>query len=218
MTPFVPTTRRIALGALAALSSLAMALPSAAVAGDHASYVLFTPGTESVMMSGSTDDITRARKMRVGSEPLLYVRQGAERYIIRDPATLRAAGAIFKPQAELGAQQGELGSRQAELGSRQAALGAQQAKLGAQQARLGAQQSDARPSEQAEYGRQQDELGRQQDALGRQQDELGKQQSALGEQQDALGREQDRLGRIAREKFDSLLADALRRGIAQRVD
>jgi hypothetical protein len=109
-----------------------------------------------------------------------------------------------KPQAEMGA-------RQAELGSRQAALGSKQAALGAQQAHLGALQADARPSEQ-------DELGRQQDALGRQQDELGKQQSALGEQHDALGREQDRLGRIARDKFDALLADALKRGVAQRVD
>ena len=208
--------RRIGLAALAALSALAIAWPAAAA--DQAKYVLFTPGSDSVMMSGSTDDITRARELRVGTEPLLYARLDGVAYIIRDPATLRAAVALFKPQAELGARQAELGSRQAELGSRQAALGAQQAKLGAQQARLGALQSDARPSEQAEYGRQQDELSRQQDALGDQQTELGRQQTALGDQQTALGREQDRLGRIAREKFDALLADAIRRGLATRVN
>ena len=195
---------RIALAAATALSSLVMAVPTSASAADHASYVLFAPGSESTSMSGSTDDIERARALRTGKEPLLYVRQGGARYVIRDPATLREASAIFKPQAELGARQAELGSRQAELGSKQAALGAKQA-------RLGALQADARPSEQ-------DALGRQQDELGRQQGELGKQQSALGEQQDALGREQDRLGRIARDKFDALLADALKRGIAQRVD
>jgi len=208
--------RRIGLAALAALSALALAWPAAAA--DPAKYVLFTPGTDSVMMSGSTDDITRARALRSGTEPLLYARVDGVAYIIRDPETLRAAAAIFRPQAELGSRQAELGSRQAELGSRQAALGAQQARLGAQQAHLGALQSDARPSEQAEYGRQQDELGRQQDALGRQQDELGKQQDALGQQQDALGREQDRLSLIAREKFDALLADAIRRGLAIRVN
>ncbi|HEU4810483.1 MAG TPA: hypothetical protein VFS69_07520 [Sphingomicrobium sp.] len=204
MKSLVSNTHRIALAAAAALSSLVMTLPSSASAADHASYVLFAPGNDSTSMSGSVDDIERARALRAGKEPLLYVRQGGVRYIIRDPATLRAAAAIFKPQAEMGA-------RQAELGSRQAALGSKQAALGAQQAHLGALQADARPSEQ-------DELGRQQDALGRQQDELGKQQSALGEQQDALGREQDRLGRIARDKFDALLADALKRGVAQRVD
>ena len=210
--------RRVALAVMAALSGLAMACSPATAAADHASYVLFNPGTDSVSMSGSTDDIARARELRKGRESLLYVRKDGVAYVIRDPATLRAAADIFKPQAELGARQAELGSRQAELGSRQAALGSQQAQLGAQQAKLGALQSDARPSEQAEYGRQQDALGRQQDALGRQQDQLGQQQNALGEQQNALGREQDRLGRIARDKFDALLSDAIRRGVAQRVN
>jgi hypothetical protein len=203
--------RRIGLAALVALSALALSIPLAAAAADHAYYVLFTPGSESVMMSGSTDDITRARALRHGNEALLYARVNGVAYIIRDPATLRSAAALFRPQSEMGAKQAELGSRQAELGSRQAALGAQQA-------HIGALQSDARPSEQAEFGRQQDALGRQQDALGRQQDELGKQQDALGRQQDALGREQDRLGQIARAKFDALLSDAIRRGLAQRVN
>ena len=167
---------RIGLTAFAALAALAMASP--APAADHAYYVLFTPGSESVMMSGSTDDITRARALRHGNEAMLYARVNGIAYIIRDPETLRSAAAIFKPQSEMGAKQAELGSRQAELGSRQAALGAKQAALGAQQAHIGALQSDARPSEQAEYGRQQDELGRQQDALGRQQDALGREQTA----------------------------------------
>ena len=194
--------RYVAFAALALTSPVALASPAAAA--DHASYVLFSPGTDSVSMSGSTDDITRARELRSGKEPLLYFRQGGVAYIVRDPATLRAAAAIFKPQAEMGA-------RQAELGSRQAALGSQQAALGAKQAHLGSLQADARPSEQAELGRQQDELGRQQDALGQQ-------QNALGKQQDALGREQERLGLIARDKFDALIADAMRRGLAQRVN
>ena len=189
--------------ALAAFTALALPAPEAAAA-DHAKYVLFTPGTDSVMMSGSTEDITRAREIRRGSEAMLYARVNGVAYIIRDPETLRAAGAIFKPQAELG-------SRQAELGSRQAALGSKQAALGAKQAHLGALQADARPSEQDALGRQQDELGKQQDVLGRQQDELGK-------QQDALGREQERLSQIARDKFDALLADAMRRGLAQRLN
>jgi hypothetical protein len=171
---------RIGLTAFAALTALAMASP--APTADHAYYVLFTPGSESVMMSGSTDDITRARALRHGNEAMLYARVNGVAYITRDPATLRAAAALFKPQSEMGAKQAELGSRQAELGSRQAALGAKQA------------------------------------ALGRQQDELGRQQDALGRQQDALGREQDRLGQIARAKFDALLSDAIRRGLAQRVN
>ena len=201
-SPARQSSRLIGLAAFAAIA-LALSSPPASAATGHASYVLFTPGTQSVSMSGSTDDITRARALRKGGEALLYFRQNGVAYVIRDPETLRAAAAIFKPQAEMGA-------RQAELGSRQAALGSQQAALGAKQAHLGALQADARPSEQDALGRQQDELGRQQDALGTQQD-------ALGKQQDALGREQDRLGQIARDKFDALLADAMRWGLAQRV-
>jgi len=196
--------RRIPFAGLAALSALAMTVPQAATAADHVAYVLFSPDSDSVSMSGSTQDINRARALRTGKESLLYVRQGGAAYVIRDPATLSAARALFAPQEQLGAQQAELGSRQAALGSRQAALGAQQA-------RLGARQANARPSEQ-------DELGREQDALGRQQDALGQQQDALGRQQDALGREQDRLAHIADDKLEALVMDAIRRGLAQRVD
>jgi bla regulator protein blaR1 len=196
--------RSIAFAGLAALSALAMSIPHAASASDHTSYILFAQGSDSTTMSGSIDDIRRARALRVGSEALLYVRQDGAAYVIRDPATLRAARALFQPQEELGAQQAELGSRQAALGSRQA-------QLGAQQARLGARQADATPREAAALAEQQEELGRRQD-------ELGQQQDALGRQQDALGREQDRLGRIADQKLQALVADAIRRGLAKRVD
>ena len=205
--PFLSSARRrIALGALVALSGLIVLIqPAGAVqSGDRSSYVLLTASSQSSTMSGSTDDLRRARALRTGREGLLYVRQGGAAYVIRDAATLRRAEAIFEPQQAMGARQAELGSRQAALGSRQAALGAEQA-------RLGARQAVASPSRQDALARQQDELGRRQDALGRQQD-------ALGRQQDALGREQDRLGREAQGRLRALVADAIRSGVAQRVN
>ena len=198
---------RIASAALIGLCGLiVLAQPVAASqgeGGDRTSYVLLPAGSQSSMMSGSTDDLRRARSLRAGREGLLYVRRGGAAYVVRDAATLRRAEAIFEPQRALGA-------RQAELGSRQAALGRRQAALGAEQARLGARQAGASPSRAAAFARQQSELGKQQDALGRQQD-------ALGRQQDALGREQDRLGRQAQERLRALLEDAIRQGVAQRV-
>lgn len=202
---FLAQSRRIVLAVAASFLLVVPALSPAHASSDgRASYVLLSQGSRSATMSGSTDDLRRARSLRTGGEALLYVRQGAAAYVIRDAATLGRAAAIFQPQQALGA-------RQAQLGSRQAALGERQARLGAQQARLGAQQASASPA-------RADALGRQQDALGRQQDELGRQQDALGRQQDALGREQDRLGRAADAKFRALLADALRSGVARRVD
>ena len=104
------------LAGLAALSALAMVDAIVAVAGpvqsaDHVSYVLFASNSDSISMSGSTDDIRRARALRNGDEALLYFRQGSAAYVIRDPATLRQAKAIFKPQEDLGTRQGELGPR-----------------------------------------------------------------------------------------------------------
>lgn len=204
-----PNRRRPALFALAALIGLAALIQSApfpalAQTGDRTAYVLLTAGSQSSTMSGSTDDLRRARALRVGREGLLYVRQDGAAYVIRDPSTLRRAEAIFAPQRAMGARQAELGSRQAALGSRQAALGAQQARLGALQANAAPGRADG--------------LARQQDALGRQQDALGRQQDVLGRQQDALGREQDRLGREARARLGALLADAIRSGVARRAD
>lgn len=204
-----PNRRRFALAALAALLGLvvlqsAAFAPAMAQTGDRTAYVLLTAGSQSSTMSGSTDDLRRARALRVGREGLLYVRRDGAAYVIRDPATLRRAEAIFEPQRAMGARQAELGSRQAALGSRQAALGAQQARLGALQANASPGRTEG--------------LARQQDALGRQQDALGRQQDVLGRQQDALGREQDRLGREARGRLGALLADAIRSGVARRAD
>jgi bla regulator protein BlaR1 len=202
--------RRVALAVLPALAGLALLAHSpAATAGgaqsaDRTSYVLLSEGSRSSTMSGSTDDLRRAHALRRGQEALLYVRHGGAAYVIRDAATLRRAEEIFEPQRRLGARQAELGSRQAALGSRQAALGAQQA-------RLGAQQANATPRRAVELGREQTELGRRQNELGLQQDALGRQQSALGQEQDRLGREADA-------QFRTLLAEALRSGVAQRVD
>jgi hypothetical protein len=198
--------RRIALAAFAAFAALAMSAspPAFARSADGDSYVLLSPGSRSSTMSGSMEDLRRARSLRTGTEALLYVRQSGAAYVIRDSATLRRAQSIFEPQQALGA-------RQAELGARQAALGQRQARLGAQQARLGAQQAGASPGRAGELGRQQDALGRQQDALGQQQD-------ALGRRQDALGREQDRLGRLADAQLRALVSEAIRSGLARRVD
>lgn len=193
---------RIGLPALTAFFGLTLlTLPPAVAAGnyrtsDGTAFVLLAPGSQTVM-NGSSEDVRRAKALRVDGERLLYVRQGGAAYVIRDAAVLRRAGSILKPQEALGA-------RQAELGSRQAALGQRQAALGTEQARLGGRQADASPRQQAE--------------LSRQQTELSRQQSDLGNQQSALGSEQGRLAREAEAKFRALLADALQHGAAQRVD
>ena len=188
--------------ALAPVQS-ASAHPDSTVHADRLSYVLMT-ADGSDMMSGTTDDIRRARALHTGNAPLLYVRENGIAYVIRDPATLRRADAIMQPQREMGKRQGELGRQQG-------ALGRQQGALGAEQGRLGRLMADARVRELGDLGRQQGELGRQQAALG-------EQQAALGRRQAELGREQARLAELAQPQLRALVDEAIRRGLAQRVD
>ena len=175
-----------------------------AESADGLSYVLVTGKDGSSMMSGSSADFRRAEAYRSGDGPLLYVRQDGVGYLIRDAAFLRRAEAIVAPQQELGRRQGALGDQQGELGRRQG-------KLGAEQGRLGARMADSTP-------RQMSELGEQQAALGRQQAQLGEQQAALGRQQAELGKQQAHLAELAKPQFRALVADAIKRGVAQRVD
>ena len=175
-----------------------------AESADRFSYVLFTGHDGSSMVNGSSDDFQRAKAYRAGDAPLLYVRQDGVAYVIRDPAILSRAEAIMEPQQELGRRQGELGRQQGELGRRQG-------KLGQEQARLGRLMADSTPRQMGELGRQQGELGRQQSALGEQQAALGRQQAELGEQQ-------SRQAELAQPKFRALIAEAIQRGAAQRVN
>ncbi|HWJ59002.1 MAG TPA: hypothetical protein VNR68_05100, partial [Sphingomicrobium sp.] len=61
-------------------------------------------------------------------------------------------------------------------------------------------------------------LGRQQGELGRRQGELGRQQGELGRRQGELGKEQGRLAELAKPQFRALVEEAIRRGVAKRVD
>jgi bla regulator protein BlaR1 len=167
-------------------------------------FVLFSSGSHGVEMSGSTDDVRRATALRADAEGLLYIRQGGSAYVIRDAATLRRAKSLFEPQEALGRQQ-------AELGSRQAALGGRQARMGAQQAALSYRRADNSP-------REAEDVARQQEALSQQQSLLGREQAALGRQQAELGRQQNDLSRVAEKQMQMLFGEALRSGLAQRVD
>ena len=189
----------LAIAPVAALT----AHPNHGGSADHVSYVLMT-GDGSSTMSGDSDDFRRAEALRSGNAPMLYIRQDSAGFVIRDPAILRRAEAIVATQRELGRRQGVLGDQQGELGSRQG-------KLGAEQGRLGAIMADARVREMGD-------IGERMAALGRQQSQLGEQQAALGRQQAKLGEQQAREAELAKPKFRALVADAIRRGLAQRID
>jgi len=149
-------------------------------------------------------------------------------------------------QAQLGAEQAQLGAQQATLGSQQATINAQTAQLNARQAALEAERYGAGEAERAalesrrqeiesargelerqvdqlreqqnELGRMQGQLGDRQRALGGKQHELGGKQSELGERQSELGRKQREASERADREMRELLDEAIRSGVAKRVE
>jgi hypothetical protein len=171
---------------------------------ERLAYVLMLRGSRNTIMSGSSMDLDRARSLRRGEDGLLYARYRGAGYVIRDLSILREAQTIFRPLEALGVRQGELGSQQAAHGRRQSQLGAEQGRLGRLQARANLHGTG--------------ELDRRQEALSARQEELERLQNALERQQDALSREHEIAVRGAEERLRALIADAVARGSAQRID
>ena len=203
------------------------------VSDSQDSYVIVSP--EGNTMSGTNSDLRRAKSFRyeVGEEYIWFRHDGKE-YIVRDPATVKAARKLFGPQQELGQQQAELGAQQAKLGELQAKLGEQQRAIRTTMPdfsrdieRLKERMRSARTSEelgdvhallgdlQAKVAEQQAKIGNQQGKLGEQQALLGEQLAELGSRQGKLGEQQERLAEEASEKLKKLLDEALKKGIAQ---
>ncbi|HEX4497359.1 MAG TPA: M56 family metallopeptidase [Thermoanaerobaculia bacterium] len=187
--------------------------------GDGDDYVFLYGGSDSVTMSGSTDDIQRVKRLR--SDPksdLLWFRHGGKEYVVRDAALLQKVKDLSKAQGELGARQGALGERQGKLGAQQGELGSRQGAIGAEQGSLAAERgrrgddADTRSLDKREK-----ELEAKMEDLGRQQEALGKQQEELGQQQEKLGEQQEELGRKAEKEMHDLIDRAIKSGAAQEV-
>lgn len=187
--------------------------------GDHGdSYVLLYGDGDSATMSGSMDNLQKARRLRGNSKDgILWFQSGGKEYVVRDPALLKQARDLYKPVAELGARQGELGGRQGELGGKQGALGAKQGALGAELGTLAANRARRGDADDRDLERREKEIDRKMEELSRQMEDLGRQQEDLGKQQEELGRQQEEASARAEKQFHELLDKAIHSGAAQEV-
>ena len=202
-------------------------------------FVIVTKDSNSVTMSGSSEDEEHAKALR--SEipgDFIWFERDEKPYIIRDQATVDRAKKLWEPEEELGKKQEELGKQLELLGQTQENLGkrmeevrvkipdlsAQMEKLEAEMKQLSAnggtvEQIGDLQSEigelQSRIGEIQSDAGRHQGEIGREQGELGRKQGELGRQQGELGRQQGELARQASREMKKLLDDAVARGLAQ---
>jgi beta-lactamase regulating signal transducer with metallopeptidase domain len=205
---------------------------------DSQRFVIASGKTDSLTMSGSTEDaehVERLRKTIPGD--FIWFERDEKSYIIRDQATIDRARKFWEPQEELGKQQEVLGKQQEVLGQQQDELGAKMeqvrvnvpdmtADLDKLKAELKQLSSSATMDQigniQSKIGELQSKIGELQSQAGEQQSKLGEQMSALGEKQGKLGEQQGRLGerqgelaRQATRQMKQLLDEAITKGTAQ---
>ena len=205
---------------------------------DEQRFVIVSGKSDSLTMSGTTEDARHVEKLRKQIPgDFIWFQSDEKSYIIRDQATIDRARKVWAPQEELGKKQEELGKQQDALGKQQEALGKEMeqihvkvpdmtAELNKLQAELKQLSSGATVEQvgriQSEIGGLQSRIadlqskaGDQQGKLGEQMGVLGEQQGKLGEQQGELGRQQGELAREASRKMKQLLEEAIAKGIAQ---
>lgn len=205
---------------------------------DGQRYVIVSGNSDSITMSGDSEDAAHARALRKKIQgDFIWFERDEKSYIIRDQATIDRARNLFKPQEDLGRQQEELGKQQEALGEQQEALGKKMEEIrvkvpdmsadieklkadikkladGGTQEELGELQSEIGEL-QSKIGELQSQAGEGQGKLSEEMGRLGEQQGRLGEQQGRLGRKQGELGREAAIQMRHLLDDAIKSGTAQ---
>jgi beta-lactamase regulating signal transducer with metallopeptidase domain len=205
---------------------------------DHQRFVIASGKTDSLTMSGSTEDAEHVEKLKKTIPgDFIWFERDEKSYIIRDQATIDRARKFWDPQEELGKQQEALGKQQEVLGQQQDELGAKMeqvrvnvpdmtADLDKLKAELKQLSSSATMDQigniqseigdlQSKIGDLQSKAGDQQSKLGEQMSALGEKQGKLGEQQGALGEKQGELARQATRQMKQLLDEAITKGTAQ---
>jgi len=245
-----PVSTKSAVASVAAVPAIWLAqrkrsVPSAGgysnlhgIDDDDQRFVIVTGKTDSLTMSGSTEDARHAEKLRKQIPgDFIWFERDEKPYIIRDQATIDRARKLWAPQEELGKQQEELGKQQEALGKQQEELGSKMeqihvkvpdmtAELDKLRAELKQLNSNATMEQvgriQSEIGDLQSKIGDLQSQAGDQQSKLGEQMGALGEKQGALGEKQGELGekqaelaRQATREMKIVLDEAITKGTAQ---
>ena len=184
-------------------------------------FVLMGDGDNFV--NASLADLKQARRDARDGEPVLWVRRGQARYLIRDPAVLRQLGRNQSEVAALGEAQADLGDRQSEIGEQMAKLSMQVTadvmahldddavtQVAAQHATLDAAAEANQAARQARKASDKAVDAQQLARVAREQAELGREQARLAQQQSLAS------ARAARD-VRAVIDQALSSGKAERL-
>lgn len=184
---------------------------------DEQRFVIVSGKTDSLTMSGSTEDARHVEKLRRNIPgDFIWFQRDEKSYVIRDQATIDRAKKLWAPQEELGKKQEELGKQQEALGKQQEELGAKMEKVRVNVPDMTAELEKLKAElKQLSSGATSEQVGHIQSEIGDLQSKIGGLQSQAGEQQGELGRQQAELAQEASRKMKQLLDDAIAKGLAQ---
>ncbi|MCD9096067.1 hypothetical protein LU699_03240 [Luteimonas fraxinea] len=162
----------------------------------------------------ATSDLREAQAVRHGDAPVLWMRRGDARYVVRDRATIEAIRDAYAEVTALGAAQGALGARQGTLGGQQGTLGARQAEIAVQTAQRALANVNVRATVDANVTAA---LQTQQAGMQAEMQRLATQQVALAREQTALATRQQTASARAEREARALMDAAIRNGLIERL-
>ncbi|WP_266156320.1 M56 family metallopeptidase [Dyella silvatica] len=186
------------------------------------------------IISGTNIDLNSAKQVSRDKLPMVWFRRGDKAYVIHDAAFVRRARDAYTPANELSTEQGRLSGEQGRLSGEQSGLAAREGALAARIGELEGQRAGieaeraalpadvSTPQRVAELDRRAAELNRrqaglntEQAAINESQAALSRQEAELGKREEALSKQQSAAAARAEQQMDSLLDEALAKGLAQ---
>ncbi|MFL6587127.1 MAG: M56 family metallopeptidase [Luteimonas sp.] len=162
----------------------------------------------------ATSDLREAQAVRHGDAPVLWMRRGDARYVVRDRATIEAIRDAYAEVTALGEAQGALGARQGTLGGQQGTLGERQAEIAVQTAQRALANVNVRATVDASVTAA---LQTQQAGMQAEMQRLATQQVALAREQTALATRQQTASARAEREARALMDAAIRNGLTERL-
>lgn len=160
------------------------------------------------VMHGTPDDLHTARRYAGDGRRVLWFRADGKQYLVRDPTLLHQLAVAYLRSQQLADAQARLAARQQAVSERQAALAAQlSAHAEPRLLQASTRTASATTSTAAQPPATPDAL-----------QALARQQQALAQRQAVLASKQAGASRLATQQALKVLREALRSGLATRID
>jgi hypothetical protein len=172
------------------------------------------------MMSGSRQDLDRARALRREyGDPLLYVERGGRAWIFRDGGLVSRVHAAMAPTEELGKRMSALGEKMSAIGDEQRVIGDKMGLIGNKMGKIGGELARIAPEDPRRAGLQ-DEMSRLQTEMEPLQDEmsvLSTRMQPLSDEMSRHGKEMKRLSERAQAEITEIIEDGFAQGLAREL-